>query len=225
MLVPNGEGHYLSVGISAAQNIFAAIEARGLDAVSGILDMPCGHGRITRVLRAAFPHAKLSVCDLDEDGVAFCTKNFDAKPLISRSDFRSLNFGEQFDLIWVGSLITHLPQQATRDFIAFALRHLSPRGVAVVSAHGSFSAGRMYAGDNYGIEPNDARQMMHEYFATGYGYADYPTAKAESTSYGISLTSRRWIKSSIVEAGGDVLSYCEHAWDCHHDVVAFSLAS
>ena len=58
MLVPNGERHYLSVGISAAQNSFAAIEARGLDAVSGILDMPCGHSRVTRVLRAAALQAK-----------------------------------------------------------------------------------------------------------------------------------------------------------------------
>lgn len=85
------------------------------------------------MLRAAFPTAEISVSDLDTDGVAFCTEQFDARPLISGPAFSTLNFNETFDLIWAGSLITHLPERVTADFIAFALRHLSPAGVAYVA--------------------------------------------------------------------------------------------
>jgi methylase of polypeptide subunit release factors len=69
-------GHYLSVGVSAFESITAAFKAAGIDRVSTILDMPCGHGRVARVLRAAFPTAEISVSDLDTDGVAFCAQQF-----------------------------------------------------------------------------------------------------------------------------------------------------
>src|SRR2546429_4341228 len=97
------EGHYFSVGLSAFESINAALKAAGTNSVTTILDMPCGHGRVARVLRAAFPTAEISVSDLDTDGVAFCAKQFDAQPLISGPDFSTLNFAKTFDLIWVGS--------------------------------------------------------------------------------------------------------------------------
>ena len=50
----------------------------------------------------------------------------------------------------------------TADFLAFLLRHLSPRGVAIVSSHGAFVAGRIQAsvlqgGEGYGTENGTAR--------------------------------------------------------------------
>ena len=53
--VSEGEAHYLGVGLSALNNIETAISKRGLAKVRTILDMPCGYGRVTRVLRVAYP--------------------------------------------------------------------------------------------------------------------------------------------------------------------------
>ena len=44
-----------------------------------ILDMPCGHGRVTRVLRARFPDAAITVCDIDRDGAGFASDRFGAR--------------------------------------------------------------------------------------------------------------------------------------------------
>jgi SAM-dependent methyltransferase len=215
------EGHYLSVGLSAFESINAALQAAGTDRVTTILDMPCGHGRVARVLRAAFPTAEISVSDLDTDGVAFCAKQFDAQPLISGPDFSALNFKKTFDLIWVGSLITHLPERVAEDFIAFVLRHLRCGGVAVVSSHGAFVAGRIAGGETYGVESAISRRMVNDYHTHGFGYADLPGYDTSVQHYGVSIATRDWIISAITRAGGKVLFYDDHAWDNHHDIASF----
>ena len=109
------DGHYVSVGLSALR----AIEDALGDAPAPprrILDLPCGHGRVTRVLRARFPEAAITVCDLDRGGVDFAAARFGARGVYSVEDFRALDLGEAYDLIWVGSLVTHLPEHQTRRF-------------------------------------------------------------------------------------------------------------
>jgi SAM-dependent methyltransferase len=216
--------HYMSVGRSAIENISLATTARAHHGISSILDMPCGHGRVTRVLRASFPSAQISVCDIDQEAVEFCATEFGAIALMSSADFRTLNFAQNFDLIWVGSLITHLPAEATAHFIDFTLRHLSEKGVAVVSSHGAFVAGRIQAGAAFGTEMDATHRMLDDYFRTGYGYAAYPVVN-DVQSYGVSLIHPRWLKENIVTAGGQVVSYQDHSWDRHHDVVAFRRAA
>ncbi|MGH7886743.1 MAG: methyltransferase domain-containing protein, partial [Candidatus Binatia bacterium] len=226
MLAKGKEGHYLSVGVSAFQNIAAALKAVEIDEVSTILDLPCGHGRVARVLRAAFPAAEFSVSDLDPDGMAFCAEQFGASPLALSPSFATLNFGKTFDLIWVGSLITHLPERATRDFIAFALRHLNPKGVAVLSSHGALVPDRITGKKaTYGVESGAACRMIDDYQRHGYGYADYPRMDGSAQHYGISIATRDWITSAITGAGGKVLYYKDGAWDNHHDIVAFMRGS
>jgi hypothetical protein len=49
--------HYFRVGLEALQYIQVAVVAAGTGAPNRILDLPCGHGRVLRMLRAAFPKA------------------------------------------------------------------------------------------------------------------------------------------------------------------------
>src|SRR5207253_2279296 len=86
---------------------------------------PSGYGRVTRVLRARFPDAAITVCDIDRAGVAFASARFGARGVCSLDDFRLLELGEAFDLIWVGSLITHFPELQTRRFFDCLVRHLA----------------------------------------------------------------------------------------------------
>ena len=218
--------HYLKVGLSALNNIETAISKRGLAKVRTILDMPCGHGRVTRVLRAAYPDTDLYVCDLDTDGVQFCAENFGAKPLTSNPDFNAINFHLRFDLIWVGSLITHLPANATAAFLDFLLRHLTDEGVAIVSSHGSFVAGRiqnmmLQGAGAYSLPRESAEKMLADYFEQGYGYGSFADFDLAVQDYGTSLVSRDWLISETEGLGGKVLYYADHAWDRHHDIVAF----
>src|SRR4051812_31180575 len=54
-----------------------------------ILDLPCGHGRVLRWLRARYDYARITGCDLDRDGVDFCAQQFGALPVYSEPDLRA----------------------------------------------------------------------------------------------------------------------------------------
>jgi SAM-dependent methyltransferase len=208
-----GDGaHYFSVGLSALR----AIEAAGAPVSGRILDMPCGHGRVLRFLKARYPAAAIVACDLDADGVAFCADRFEAQPQQSSEDLGSLALPGPFDLIWCGSLVTHLDADAIAALLALFARALASSGVAVVTTHGELVADRLRAGDTYQLDLAAARAAVDAFDATGFGYADYPW----SPGYGVSLTAARWIESAAEHAGLKVAHMIERGWDDHQDVVA-----
>ncbi|WP_209508297.1 MULTISPECIES: class I SAM-dependent methyltransferase [unclassified Ruegeria] len=212
--------HYFSCGANAFNEIQVTL---GELQPEKILDLPCGHGRVTRYLVANYPSSEVFVADLNEDGARFCKANFGTKMLLSSTDFSTLNFGMAFDLIWVGSLITHLDADTTKAFFGFVARHLTARGRAVVTTHGALVAGRVMrrGASVYGIEAEEENAMCMDYFATGYGYRDYPNA----TSYGISICSEAWVRAAVEEVGLQVVRFKNHAWDNHQDVYGLALSN
>src|SRR5690349_8568241 len=94
---------YFKVGQSAIDFIQPALRATGLPAPERILDLPCGHGRVLRFLKAVFPNAELVACDINRDGVDFCAETFGARPVYSVDDARRVELPGTFDLIWCGS--------------------------------------------------------------------------------------------------------------------------
>ena len=219
------DGHYLSVGLSA----LAAVErALGGAEPRRILDLPCGFGRVTRTLRARFPHAAITVSDLDRPGVDFSALEFDARAANSVRDFRELDLGETYDLIWVGSLMTHLPATQTKHLLSALRRHLSPDGVALVTLQGPSIIPRLRE-TGYGLLPEGAVAVIEEYGRTRFGYCDYQDGKdvygvsLTNDHYGISLTDKMWMGAALEECGLRLHTYEVQAWDNHHDIAVARL--
>src|SRR5438552_19193144 len=97
-----------------------------------MLDLPCGHGRVMRFLKATFPHAQLTACDLNHGAVDFCAMTFAAHPVYSELAVPSIPLRGKFDLIWCGSLLTHLRKEMCAEFVAMFQRLLESGGLAVV---------------------------------------------------------------------------------------------
>ena len=216
MYVGDGK-HYFSVGLSAIRAIDAARASAGVTGTPRrILDMPSGHGRVLRFLEARYPAATLVACDLDADGVAFCAQQLGAEPQQSSPDIDSLTLPGPFDLIWCGSLVTHLDASATAALLSLFARSLAPGGVAVVTTHGELVSDRLRSGDAYQLDPAAAREVVAAYDSTGFGYADYPW----SPRYGVSVSSPEWIGAAAARAGLALAHVAERGWDDHQDVIA-----
>lgn len=88
--------HYFRVGLSALECIESAlhIAKKSTDDIKSILDLPCGYGRVLRTLKAAFPGATVTACDISKDGVDFCKNILGAKPLYSKTNFRIFKMPE-----------------------------------------------------------------------------------------------------------------------------------
>jgi len=221
----DSDAHYVSVGQSALRIIEAALadtEPRS------ILDLPSGFGRVTRVLRARFPRATITACDLDSEGVEFCADRLGVRVALSVRDFNQLQLGERYDLIWVGSLITHLPPQQTRAFFAAMARHMTPLSILVVSSHGPSIIPRLLA-QEYGLAAETAAALIAEYQQTGYAYRDYGGSAREirasltNENYGISMISENWLREALSGCGLRMNAYLARLWDDHHDIVVARL--
>jgi SAM-dependent methyltransferase len=203
--------HYLVVGASALACIRAALRGK---APSRILDLPCGYGRVTRFLRAAFPRAAITACDLERDGVDFCAATFGAEPIYSTEDLARLQLPRRFDLIFVGSLITHLSVAQTQALLDRLGAALAPGGVIVASAHGpSIADGLREWG--YGIEKPDAARILRDFGETGYGHCGY----GGGAGYGISLSDRLFWAQFFAKGRLELVSYDAQGWDQHQDIL------
>ncbi|MGI9067505.1 MAG: class I SAM-dependent methyltransferase [Pyrinomonadaceae bacterium] len=218
MYIGNG-AHYYRVGLSAINCIEQALIAAGINTVRNVLDLPCGHGRVLRFLVHRFPEARFIACDLDRDGVEFCAEHLGAEAEYSEPDLSRLALGREFDLIWCGSLVTHLDDKKIPALLEFFSRHLTIGGLMIFTAPGDEVLERMTSGKfDYGIDPQDIPIVVGSYRETGFGYTDYPYM----AEYGISLTSSEWIRNQVEKVGSlREVYYQPHGWDNHQDVYGF----
>jgi SAM-dependent methyltransferase len=218
----SGGSQYWRVGLSALRCVEQALAEAGSPRVRRLLDLPCGHGRGLRWLVARFPDAAATACDLDRDGVDFCARRLGAAPAYSIEDLGSLRLGGRFDLIWCGSLVTHLDQRRIAALLEMLRRHLAPGGVLVATSHGERAARRVRDAEmDYLLDRERSARLVREYEATGFGYVDYSGARG----YGVSLSSPDWLRARAAAVGGlHEVWFRAAGWDDHQDVLAWSRA-
>ena len=209
--------HYHRCGREALHYVQAALFAAGAPPVRRILDLPCGHGRILRHLKAAYPTAEITACDLERLGVDFCAAQFGAVPVYSHQDPDRIPLDGPFDLIWCGSLFTHLDARRWDGFLRRFRSLLSDTGVCVFTSHG-VGAEEIIRGkfSNYGLA--DPTRLLRPYQRTGFAFEPYK----RGDEYGISMANLGWIAARLAALPPSrIVSLTERAWDNHHDVIAF----
>lgn len=167
-----GDQAYLSVGERVPRVIRAAQEIAGCGPTERILDYGCGHGRVMRWLRAAYPDAEVSGADVLEDAVLFCAETFGAKPVHIDTSFAETDLGGVFDLIWLGSIYTHLSLESWHELTDLMVRHLAADGMLCFSVAGR-SVAQKYAEGQITLRPTDAPAvdvMLDDYNSRGFGF-------------------------------------------------------
>ena len=212
----NDGSHYLKVGLSAISCIEDAIRESEANEIKEVLDLPCGYGRVMRFVKARFPGAALTACDLNKHAVDFCAKEFGATPVYSKINLDEFTIGKKFDLIWCGSLITHLDIEHTKQVLRFFYRHLNTGGLLVFSMHGKEVMHNLKTRKyDYTLSNAAIEKIIAETESIGYGYANYK----RTSGYGISLTTGAWMKQALDEVGQwKNYRHMETAWDNHHDI-------
>jgi SAM-dependent methyltransferase len=210
MFVGDLEG-YLSVTHSAVAQICHAMTVCGANPPNRILDLPCGHGRVLRGLQAAFPEAELVACDINRGGVDFCAERFGAVPLYSDPDPARIPLDGEFDLIWVGSLLTHLDAERCRAFLQLFRERLAPGGLLLLSSHGRNAVSR------WPRDEQRSRAIARGFRKRRFGYRDHPGVEG----YGTSAFTASWI-ADVVSDWTDLMlvGYVERGLADHQDVVA-----
>ena len=128
---------YFRDGLSVVSAIrqLAAWHAGGLGKLGSMLDFASGYGRITRFLVRDLAPERLWVSDIYARAVEFQRATFGVHGLPSAPQPEDFRCPRRFDLIFVTSLFTHLPERTFRGWLGRLLELLEPRGLLVFSVH------------------------------------------------------------------------------------------
>jgi SAM-dependent methyltransferase len=224
-VTPWGLDRYRATGRSAFENCEASLAAAGrsFSDVRTCLDLPCGYGRVLRLLQHRIGPAGVTACELDPGAVDFCRREFGVQGLLSADDPDRLAFPDAYDLIWVGSLFTHLDPGRCAALLRRLGAALRTGGVLVFTTHGEscFARpglpfyGRMFSaiGERMTAEFKRDGHCYSPYYATGY--------------YGISLHSEEFVRKLVRESVAEPMQpvrFQPRGWDDHQDVWAYRKA-
>jgi SAM-dependent methyltransferase len=226
MYSPGQEQHYFGVGKSTAYVIYGALLARNAypratSRMQTILDYGCGYGRGARYIRAIFPSARIVGTDYIEDGVRWCVENFGYEAHVGPIP------ADTFDLIWLGSVFTHLPETVVRQTLVELTEALRPGGLLIFSTQGrhcvrriedAFASGRPTPPwFTYNLPRVQTEILLEKYNSGKYAYVDYPG----QNNYGVSFVPLSWyLTPGLLDDRFSVVSMQEKALDSHQDIVA-----
>jgi len=153
VLCPPAELRYNAVGpypiepfLHSGEMVIADIEGalrsvgRSLEQIRTFLDFGCGCGRLIIALRKRRPDLDITGCDVDERGILWCRRHLQDSRCVVNGDMPPAPFENgSFDLIWCGSVFTHLDEARQDRWLAEMKRMLKPRGILLASVHGPYS--------------------------------------------------------------------------------------
>jgi CBS domain-containing protein/SAM-dependent methyltransferase len=204
LMYGGSRGAYTWAGLTALQCVREILAKNHRGAPTSILDLPCGHGRVLRYLKAAYPGARLAACDIDEDGVAFCARVFGARPIVSRHDPSEVSIRERFDLIWCGSLFTHLSADRWPGFLELFASALTPDGLALFSLNGYLPASMLRS---LGLSAEEAERLLSSFYEDLFGYVE-----VAGGGFGLSLARPRWVLAQVEASPLELVSYEKAGW-------------
>lgn len=220
--------NYFEVGESALEQINAGLAAVSAPAPERILDLPSGYGRVLRHLRAAWPEAAITAMDLNAEAVEFCARTFSARPVVSGQPLWEVHTGDDFDLLWCGSLLTHFDEPDWEPTLSYFRDRLTPGGVLVFTTHGELSidllAGEQvgpWSGD-YGMD-GKASAMAENAKRTGFAFGHYGETE---DPFGLSVSTPEWVQEKVACVPGlAFVSFSREGWFGHHDVWTYQAVS
>ncbi len=205
-------GAYFRSGTSQLAEIDALLREHGHPGLAGsraVADFGCHYGRLTRVLRAALPHAAVYACDIDRDAARFCADELGALPVVTgwRPDEERLPEG--LDAVFSVSLLTHTPLEHWRRVLRAWARMLRPGGVAVFTFLAESHVGAWLAGamEHYGsYAPEQRAAAARAVRDEGCGFAALTSGYGGEPLYGIFFCERGVVRREIAAAGLELLA-------------------
>jgi SAM-dependent methyltransferase len=216
---------YFRTGHRALQSIESALHSlpatHPQPGIERVLDFGCGYGRVLRYLRAAFPEAGITACDIETEAVDFCAATFGATPAYSTEDPHEAEIDGEFDLIWCGSVLTHLDSERWTQFLELFSSLLAQDGLLVFTTHGRRVADILRRSENgknrFRLEPDQVSELLSAYDQHGFGYQNYPLRQ----NYGFSLSAPSWVVNAIVSSPDlRLVALTEMGWVMFQDTVS-----
>lgn len=139
---PGTVDDFFAGGESMATSVEAAMGTVGRSLAAGgdFLDFGCGCGRLLAALESRFPSLRVRGCDVDSAAVSWSRGRFPEVGFRTNGEWPPCDFPPaSFDVIWCGSVFTHIDEAHQDAWLVDVRRLLRPGGLLVASVHGRLS--------------------------------------------------------------------------------------
>ena len=238
---PEGVAGYNRIGASVVSLIEQGLSIvnRKVSDVKSLLDFGCGYGRVTRALVQTINPRKIHVFDVDPNAVFFCAQEFRVKPLYFKEpdiwDYSTVPFS-RYDVIWLGSVFTHLSQAYTAEMLKMLVKLLKPGGLLIFTTHGDQTLHRLQTGYYGNRFKEDASEIIEKFNQIGFAFIPYEKEEVEilpfnfvrASDFGMTWMSQQYVDNLVSQISGGGVTLLRHlplGWDHHQDVYYFQRKS
>lgn len=170
---------YLADGWRTSYELMIVLEevGRSLAGCASFLEFASGYGRLTRHL-AKFPGAdKVSVSDIMPGAIEFSQQRFGVKGFPSTNEPEKIVFPEQYEVVFVLSLFSHLPKSTWSQWLLALYGAVAPGGSLIFTTHGeSVAAQSDIALDSEGfffMPSSESNHLANEQYGTTITSVDF----------------------------------------------------
>lgn len=114
--------------------------------IGRMLDFASGYGRLTRLLVHEHLADEVTVSDILGGGMEFQAQQFGVRTILSTTSPQGFAAPDQYDLIFVASLFTHLPEATFLAWLRRLAELLTPNGLLIFSVHDELLAPEPFEG-------------------------------------------------------------------------------
>lgn len=199
--------HYQLVGENGWQCISECLQAAHVTPRTA-LDLPCGYGRVLRYIVQHVPEVTAS--DVIGEAVRFCAQEFHVRPVMSTNNLAFLRLPDHYDLIWVGSLVTHLAPANVGLLLDALSEALTPGGLLVFTTMPEPHRDHL---SEYGPPVIHTLPAIRDALDREGQYFEPRTELA--------FHSAAWVKRMMQDRPLQPVGHLPRGWDDHQDVWAF----
>lgn len=227
---------YLRISRGALDCVLNSLSEVGRppETIRSVLDFGSGYGRVYRALAAQFPHAVRTAVDLMAPAAKFCAETFGGDWVKSEEDLTLVNLPRKYDLIWLGSVFTHLPEHRWHSLLDFLADNTEQEGIVVFTSHGERAIKQIedvvLKRNPYLIDARwfvDMKQTLPRvgfaFIADASGTYRHQVARGMDVTqgeYGFSFATREWVERLVAEkAEWEMVDYKAPGWAGKHDAV------
>lgn len=179
-LLPNYEGDH---GIAAFKFVESTMRLHdayrqivdqvfgGYDKLNTVLDFASGYGRLTRALIQKLPAERIHVADIYAQAIAWQIDTLGVKGVVSVPDPAQLDHHGRHDIVFVGSLFSHLPAGLFHRWLARLYELVAPGGVLAFSVHDETFLPAGEAMDDSGLRyfrTSESGSLDHDIYGMSY---------------------------------------------------------
>lgn len=218
---PEGVARYRERALNVLRNVDESVTAAGrsVDDIDTWLDFGSGYGRVLRFLVQRTPPETVWASDVIQEAVEFCAEEFGVNAIHADRPIRELQL-PRFDFIYAISVITHLDEEGSREFLRRLPEWLEPGGIAMFTTHGEWSLANVgFYGETF---EQKRQEIARDVGRRGIAFVPYHHYGGDD--YGMTWHSADYIRETLEDLHGasvTLVRFAPRGLDEHQDVFAY----